>query len=209
MTVLTKSLKTELYRKAVHLSSLWIPFFIWQAERWVSIFFFLWLFIGNLVLEYGAYKKVPVIGSAFRRMFFKTLRHKEVVNGRFIPSGSVYVLLSALVCSFCFSRETATAAMAVMLVSDACAALVGKFWGRIRYGNGKSLEGTTAFAVSAFLLLSFLLPEYSGLVIMIAAMAATAAEFFEEKIMLDDNFSIPLVSGMILNLFHYQGFLNV
>lgn len=201
MTVLSKSLKTELYRKAVHLSSLWIPFFIWQAERWLSVFFFALLFVGNLLVEYCAYRKVSGIGSIFRRMFFKTLRHKEVVRGRFTPSGAVYVLMAALVCSFCYSSKAAAAAMSVMLVSDTCAALVGKFFGRIRYANGKSFEGTGAFVVSAFLLLSFLLPECPSAVVMLAAAAATAAEFFEDRLMLDDNFSIPLICGLILNLF--------
>ena len=54
---ISKELKKELYRKALHLSSLWIPLFIYLAHPGVSIIFFSALFIGNAIIEYGNYKK--------------------------------------------------------------------------------------------------------------------------------------------------------
>ena len=83
--VLSKSLKTELYRKAVHLSSLWMSLFIFLADRNVSIVTFSLLLALNLIVEYAAYRKTAVVGDLFRRMFIRTLRNREVCRERFVP----------------------------------------------------------------------------------------------------------------------------
>ena len=201
--ILTKSLKTELYRKAVHLTSLWMPLFILLAERNWSIILFASLLTLNLIVEYTAYQKTAVIGGLFRRMFIKTLRGKEVCRTRFVPSGSVYILAAALTVSVCFSARAAAAAMSIMLISDSCAAIFGKFFGSFRFANGKSVEGTTAFFVSAVLTVMFFFPTLSLPVVCITALAATAAEFFEKELRIDDNFTIPVISAFILNLISF------
>lgn len=107
--VLSKSLKTELYRKAVHLSSLWMSLFILWADRNVSIVTFSLLLALNLIVEYAAYRKTAVVGDLFRRMFIRTLRNREVCRERFVPSGSVYILAAALIVSVCFTSRAAAA----------------------------------------------------------------------------------------------------
>lgn len=199
---ISKSLQTELYRKAVHLSSLWMLLFILMVNRNISILLFLSLFLVNLAVEYAAYRKVPVVGGWFRRLFFKTLRRKEVVVHQFTPSGSIYVLLAALILSVCFVPAAAAAALAVMLVSDTAAALVGKIFGTIRFANGKSIEGTVAFFITACLILSACVLKCPWSVLIIIALLATLAEFFENELQVDDNLSIPLVVGFSLNLFY-------
>lgn len=196
----SKSLKTELYRKAVHLSSLWMPLFILRADRNLSILLFAVLLAANFATELAAYRKTAVIGGLFRRMFIKTLRNREICRSRFVPSGSVYMLAAALVVSVCFSARAAAAAMSVMLIADSCAALVGKIFGTLRFGNGKSAEGTAAFFVSAALTVRFFFPEVSPAVVCAAASTAALAEFFEKSVKIDDNFGIPLTTGFILNL---------
>lgn len=196
----SKSLKTELYRKAVHLSSLWMPLFILLAPRNWSIILFAGLLVIDLLVEYAAYQKKSFIGTLFRRMFIKTLRNREVSCSRFTPSGSVYILAAALTVSVCFAPYAAAAAMSVVLISDTSAALCGKFWGRYRFYNGKSAEGTSAFFISAVLVIAFYFPGVSLAIICAAALLATATEFFEKEISIDDNYAIPLVVGFVLNL---------
>lgn len=88
-----------------------------------------------------------------------------------------------------------------MLVSDTMAALVGKAFGTRMLYKHKSLEGTVAFFMSALLINMLFEPlfqfTYAGV---IACMAATLAELYEDKIDLDDNLSIPLFVGIILTL---------
>ena len=197
--VKSKSLKTALYRKAVHLSSLWIPAVIMFYSRNFCIVLFAGLLSIDIIAEYSACKRRG-IGKLFRRMFIKTLRNGEVARTRFVPSGSVYILSAALFVSVCFSQRAAAAAMSIVLTADACAALVGRFFGTFRFSNGKSVEGTAAFLVTAVLLVRFFFPAASVFAVCLTALLATAAEFFESKTGTDDNFSIPLVSGFILNL---------
>lgn len=198
--VLSKSLKTELYRKAVHLSSLWMSLFILWADRNVSIVTFSLLLALNLIVEHAAYRKTAVVGDLFRRMFIRTLRNREVCRERFVPSGSVYILAASLIVSVCFTSRAAAAAMGVVLVADTCAALVGKVWGTYRFSNGKSIEGTAAFFSSAVWVIVLFFPTVSPLIVFSAALLAAAAEFFEKETGIDDNFAVPLVSGFVLNL---------
>ncbi|MBQ8661871.1 MAG: phosphatidate cytidylyltransferase [Alphaproteobacteria bacterium] len=197
---LSKSLKTELYRKAVHLSSLWMPPAVLLLNRNASIILFACLLGLNLIVERAACLKTPFIGTLFRRMFIKTLRHKEVCRKDFVPSGSVYILAAALIVSVCYTPKAAAAAMSIMLISDSCAAVFGKFWGSHRFENGKSAEGTLAFFVSAFLITAFFFPALPLALLGLISVLATAAEFFERELQIDDNFAIPVITGFILNL---------
>ena len=104
---ISKTIKKELYRKALHLSSLWIPLFIYLAHPGVSIIFFSTLFIGNAIIEYGNYKKYPWARKTFGNIFFRILRNKETTHGRFQISGSLYVILAAIGCTLMFSKSVA------------------------------------------------------------------------------------------------------
>ena len=196
----SKSVKTELYRKAIHLSSLWMPMVIMLCPRNFCIVLFAVLTALNIIVEYAAFQKTTFFGTLFRKMFIKTLRNKEINHTTFVPSGSIYILAAALLVSVCFLPKAAAAAMCIVLIAYSCAALIGKFFGTFRFSNGKSVEGTTAFLVSAILICRFFFPAISPAALCLTAFLATAAEFFENKTGIDDNLSVPLISGFILNL---------
>ena len=117
------------------------------------------------------------------------------------PSGGAYVMLAAIACTLLFPPNIAVVAMTIMLISDTCAALFGKAYGMRYLYKNKSLEGTAAFFISALVIMmlcNFILPvTYASI---LAAFAATMAEVFEDKLDIDDNFSIPLSVGIILTL---------
>lgn len=196
---LAKNLKKELYRKSIHLSSLWIPLFIYFVHPGVSIVFFSLLFVGNVLIEYGNYKKYPWARRTFGSLFFRMLRHKETTHGKFQVSGSLYVLLAAIACTLLFPQPVAVISLSVMLISDTSAALFGKAYGTRKLYKNKSLEGTVAFFLSALIVNMLCEPiyhfTYAGV---IACAAASFAEMFEDKLEVDDNLSIPLVVGTVL-----------
>lgn len=196
---LDKSFKKEVYRKSIHLSSLWIPALIYFAHPGFSVTLFSLLFCGDAILEYANYKKYPWARQTFGKLFFKTLRDKECNRRFFQVSGSLYVLLAAIACTIFFSKPIAVIALTVMLISDTTAALVGKAFGTRKLYKNKSLEGTCAFFLSALVINMLYEPifhfTYAGV---LACMMATLAEMFEDKIELDDNLSIPLVVGTVL-----------
>ncbi len=199
---LSKSLKTEIYRKAVHLSSLWMPIFILRAGQRAGMVLFAGLLVIDLLFEYAAYRRIPLVGSFFRKLFLKTLRGKEICRTAFVPSGSVYVLAAALFVSVCYTPRAAAAAMSVMLIADSGAALVGKLFGTFRFYNEKSAEGTLTFFVCAVCVMNLFFPDGFLVLIYMTAILAAAAEFFEKEIGIDDNLSIPLICGFVLNLIY-------
>ena len=196
---LDKSFKKELYRKAIHLSSLWIPLVIYFAHTGISVTLFATLLLGDLVLEYANYRRQPWARQIFAILFSRTMRHKETTHTRFEATGSMYVLASAIVCTILFSKPIAVIALSVMLISDTAAALFGKAYGTRKLYKHKSLEGTCAFFVSALIvniICHHIFPF--GIASVIACIIATLAEVFEDKLDIDDNFSIPLSVGICL-----------
>lgn len=196
-----KSYRKELYRKAIHLSSLWIPALIYFTHPGFAVIVFSLLFAGDAILEYGNYKRWSWARHTFGSLFFKTLRNKETKKIYFQVSGSLYVLLAAISCTLLFSKPVAAIAMTVMLISDTVAALVGKACGTRKLYRHKSMEGTIAFFLSALFINMLYEPIYHfTYVSVLACLVATIAEMFEDKLEVDDNLSIPLFIGTILTV---------
>lgn len=195
--------RQELLRKSIHLSSLWMPAVIILFPQTVCIILFAVLLAGNILVEYGHYKQYPLFVKTYGRMFGKMLREKET-NGRFRLSGSPYVLGAALAVSILFPAPAAAAAMAVMLIADTAAALIGRPFGRHKINNGtKSVEGAVAFFIAGTAVIAaagtlfgadtaFFIKGTAGVFI------ASFAEIYENRIRIDDNLSIPLIVGACL-----------
>lgn len=196
-----KSFRQEVSRKLIHLSSLWIPAFIYFVPQNISITFFAFVLAGDAILEYGNYKRWRWARRTFGALFYRTLRSKELVHDHFQATGSLYVLSAAILCPLMFSQTVAAIALTVMLTSDACAALFGKAFGTRKLYKKKSLEGTVAFFLCTLLVLMLYTPIYPvTYASIIAALLATFAEMYEDKLEIDDNLSVPLIIGIVLTL---------
>lgn len=196
-----KSFRKELMRKAIHLSSLWIPGAIYFMPKIVLVPILLVILIGNIILEYGNFKRYPWARKSFGVLFFRTLRNKETSREHFQFTGAIYVLVSALLCLCLFDKVVAAIALTVMLISDSAAALVGRSVGRIKIYKNKTLEGTLAFFGSAIAinLLFYPLHDFTW-VSVVACLTATLAEVYEDKIEIDDNLSVPIFMSAVLSL---------
>lgn len=193
----------EILRKSVHLSSLWMPaLMLFVPPFWPAAVFAV-LLAGNVFVEYGYFKKWPFMMRTYGRMFGKMLREKET-DGRFRLSGSPYVLGGALAVSVLFAPDAAACAMAVMLISDTAAALIGRPFGRHKINQGKkSVEGAAAFFLSgAGVVAAFAamrgLPDAFVIGGVAGVFAAMFAEVYENKIKVDDNLSIPVIVGAFI-----------
>ena len=197
-----KAFRKELVRKAIHLSSLWIPAAIYFMPKIVLIPILLVILIGNVILEYGNFKKYSWARKSFGVLFFRTLRNKEMSREHFQFTGAIYVLLSSLLCLCLFPKEIAAIALTVMLISDCAAALVGRSIGKIKIYKNKTLEGTLAFFISAVLINLLFYPVYPfSFVSLIACFVATLAEVYEDKIEIDDNLSVPIFFAAVMVFF--------
>ncbi len=196
----------EVFRKLIHLSSLWMVALIWFFP-WTQLmlfYFFAACLVLNLLCEYAYSCRVPVITPLYSALFGKMLRN-EVKHGQWVVSGSPPVFAAAAFVTLLFHpQQIAAIALGIMLIADTAAALVGRRFGKHKIANGKSVEGVVAFCAAgiifAIVLLACgnLLSVKTALGAVVGVVLASMAELYEKQLHVDDNFSIPAVSGLFL-----------
>ena len=195
----------EVLRKLIHLSSLWMVAAIMLAKeeyRMALAVIFGTAWILNIVLEHAVACKVPYITPLYY-FFFKKMLRKTPEPSDWVISGGPPVWGAAFLVTLLFPTQAAATALAVMLIADTCAALIGRKFGKHKI-NGKSIEGCIAFflgGAAAFTVIAFFYPAPTVTAIICAACGiflAMLTELFEKQIHIDDNFSIPLTVGLSL-----------
>jgi dolichol kinase len=119
-------------------------------------------------------------------------------NGDF--TGATYILLSVCFTIALYDKPIAIAALAFIIVGDTLAAIIGRKFGRHRFSN-KSFEGSFAClagTVVVAVLVWLLMPEFPLSVGLAGALVATVVEAMPLGV--DDNVSVPLVSGLVMSL---------
>jgi dolichol kinase len=109
-------------------------------------------------------------------------------------SSSWYALGATLVHAL-LPPSLASAAVLVLGLADPAASVAGRIWGRRALGKGSWL-GAAVFAGVAAACLVALLPAWPAAVLFAVALAVAAAEVLPLPI--DDNLTIPLVTGGLL-----------
>jgi dolichol kinase len=143
----------ELIRKAIHLSSAIIPLTYWfLVERELTLQIVILLSLGFLTADYLRLKS-DVIEKIFMQIFGSALRQHEKKN----LTGATYVFTGSVVAIYLFPKEIAVAALLILSISDTLAALVGIPFGKHQFLK-KSLEGSSAFFLSTFVILSIFFP---------------------------------------------------
>ena len=112
--------------------------------------------------------------------------------------GATYILLSVCLTVALYDKMIAVAALGFIIVGDSFAALVGRKFGRHKFGR-KSVEGTLACLVGT-LLVALVAPQLPLMLGVIGAVVATATEALSTRI--DDNVSVPIISGLVMTLTH-------
>lgn len=185
---------SEFKRKIFHEIGLLIPisylfFDKKDAIFGMSIVVLVFVFIEFLRLRYD-------FGNEFiPKVVGKTVREYEKVD----LSAATYFIISSFFTVLLFNKYIAIAAISYNSIGDFFAALVGKKFGKIKYmGGKKSLEGSIACFISCLVVGLLLFNPFMALV---GALAATFAEGYLIKV--NDNLSIPIISGIILTLVSY------
>jgi glycerol-3-phosphate acyltransferase PlsY len=136
--------------------------------------------------------------SQFMKFFSAFIRRTE--TNRY--NGSTFLCLAFFLVILIFSRDVAITAMFFLSLGDAAAELGGKNFGRVKF-FGKSLEGTTAFFMVAFLIAFMLL--YDWKIALVGAIAGALVELLSFE--LDDNLTVPIGSALALSfaflVFHW------
>jgi len=197
------SFEFELMRKGIHMMSLSIPVVYYFIPKDVAL-----MILIPLTLLF-------VVGDALRSFHEPSFRLYHGIFGRMLRphektlqkktlNGASWVLISATLCVLVFPKLITITAFAILIISDTVAALVGRRYGTRRF-NDKSLEGSSAFVLSAIVVIFFTPKvQYAPVEYVIAAVAAVfgaIAEVLSYDI-IDDNIAIPVAIGSALWLLY-------
>ena len=144
---------------------------------------------------------IPLTGRLFNRLFGNMLRDHEKQG--ITLSGASYTLIAGFIAIILFEKPVAIAAIGILVISDALAAVVGRKFGSIKLNYGKSLQGSLAFLFSA-LAINYIVGELYGtphnyyVAVIAASISATFTELFSKRFKLDDNITIPLSFGFVM-----------
>lgn len=154
------------------------------------------LILGSLALPFlGAdllRLRSPAVNRWFLRWFHGAMRPREENR----PTGATYYFLACWLTIAFFERTVAAAALLILACGDTAASVVGQALGGFQLGRGKTLSGTLAFLISAFVVT---LPFFPPAIALGGAFIAAVAEFL--PLPLDDNLTVPLSAGISLTLF--------
>lgn len=200
------SMKRELKRKVLHLTGLIVPVVYILSDRTYTL-----TFIGMAMVVFLILEPFRIV-EAFRDKIKRVLRlyvQDEVISTleknideitreeeRSGIAAHIYFTAAAFIVVYFFPMDIAVGAIAVATVGDAMAAIIGKTLGRHRFTNGKSVEGSLTYFLSALIILISLMSFPHALV---GALAGMLAEFYD--LPPDDNFSNQLSVALAIYLF--------
>lgn len=184
---------SEYWRKACHsfaglsisLAYLWLPKDIFSCLFFPAAAIYIIIELARL--------KIKWIERIYLLAAKNFLRDEEYSR----PSAAFYFFVGSALTILLFPKQIAVGALIVLALSDTLAALVGRRYGKYRIWN-KTLEGSMAFFISAWLILTL----YFGcepLKHLMPALAGTLAELLPCPI--NDNLLIPLVIGLSYIIF--------
>ena len=185
-----RSMIAELLRKSIHLSGLILPVIYLFLDKPTMLVLMGILTGAALAVEFVKWCS-PHFGKFFSRIFKPLLRSHERKGAM---TGATYYLISAFLCILLFAKTIAIVCIFFMILGDMAAALVGKKWGRTKLLGRKSLEGSAAcFVVCVAIALVKLTP----VIAIVGALVATIVELMPFPI--DDNLTVPLISGAVMH----------
>ncbi len=174
------------------------PVFYYFTGRDTTIYFMTALFALVLIFELFRNRN-PVFNDWLWQHFRAFFKDKE----RYTTTSTPYFVGGALATVLFFDKPIAITALCFLTFGDVTAALVGKKYGKHKIFSPKSLEGSLAFFVIVtmvgFILKKLFFPAVlTSTAICYSALAATLVEMLPRPF--DDNITVPIVTGFILQM---------
>ena len=197
------SLYNEFRRKAIHLFALTIPIGYFLLPKTPSLLILGPFVAGAIMIDVVRLRKLPLHGF-LNRLLGPILRDHEEEDF----AGASYILSASFLSILLFHKSVALAAISFIILGDIAAALIGRRYGKTKIGwsltkvipfgnNRKSLEGSLSCLLMC-LVVAVVVPQLPLWIGIVGAVAATAAEGINLPV--NDNFSVPLLSGLCMQL---------
>jgi dolichol kinase len=132
-------------------------------------------------------------GKELFRTFFGQLAGRKEEEG---PNASFFYAVSLLIAVVLFEPRIAMGAIISLALGDPVAGIVGTLFGRLRI-KGKAVEGAVANLAASFLLINLIVE--SPWIALAGALAGAAIELLPVP-KVDDNLSVPIVSGLAMTI---------
>ena len=189
----------ELRRKALHLLALVIPAGMLLLGREAAIAILVPLGLVAMALDWARVRHAGA-RRVLHRLFAGMMRPEEIpALGEPVKlNGATMMCVAAALCAVALPVGPAAAGLAMLMVGDGAAAVVGRRVGRHKWpGSPKSVEGTVAMALAAFLVgLAVVAWPGAGVTVAACALGAAVAAGVEAlPIPINDNFRVPLLAG--------------
>ena len=183
--------KNEVYRKLIHLSSLFFPWLLWMIGKKMFLSFMAPILFFFILLDYIKHS-FPKIRDLYYYFFNAATRENEHDT----VTGATWVFIGIISTVVLFNQQIAIISLMVLSISDSMASLIGIKYGKTKLLK-KTLEGSFAFYLSTFLILS-IFTKISVTYAIISSMIITVAELIDINI--NDNIRIPLATAILLYL---------
>tara|TARA_B100000282_G_scaffold284393_1_gene248897 strand:+ start:162 stop:758 length:597 start_codon:yes stop_codon:yes gene_type:complete len=193
---MTTTLAGELLRKLIHLFSIIVPlaYFFYIKDKILMTIILIILTLIALIVEYARRNQKNKIGYFFQKYIKSILRPNEK-RGCF--TGATWMLIGYTITVLTFENDVAVLALLFLSIGDSCAGIFGrifpfgKVWNKSIFGSFVGLISCIIFGI----VINTALPVE---VIFFGAISGMFIEIIPLKI--DDNFSIPIFSGFMMQV---------
>lgn len=185
----------ELMRKGTHMGALVIPggYYFLHLDRPQMLSIMVPVTVAMILIDIARLRQWLFWKAFAQRILSPVIRQHEMA-GDF--TGATYILLSVCLTVALYDKPIAIAAIAFIIVGDTLAALVGRRFGRHKFGN-KSVEGSLACLIGT-VIVAVLMPDLPMGIRLLGAVVATIVEALPLGI--DDNITVPILSGLSMTL---------
>ena len=198
INMIQPSIKHEILRKSIHLTSLWIPLIYVLYGQFICFILLIIAALGMLLIDLARISKGKLNQALMPVLMATQIDRTFRLHENDALSGASYMLIGALLSIFVFSKETFVTAYSILMISDTLAAIIGLLRGKHKLIGNKTLEGTLAFFTSSLVIV--LIYETSLYAACIACIFTTIAELFAKKLKIDDNLLIPISYCVIFEI---------
>ena len=198
----------EIGRQLVHLFGLvFILMSLLVDKLLISVYFFM---IASFFLVYSYYvrREKTLLARLAERVengFRDFANSFERETTRIPYSGAFWFYFSCGLTLLLFPVQTAVVACSILAVSDSLSTIMGSRFGTQRIVGNKTLERSTFFFISAFIVAFLFINFWAAL---LAALTSTIAELLPEMRMfgvlrnrelINDNLTVPLITALLLS----------
>lgn len=187
-------LKAEVFRKLLNLWAIFIPVLYYLLPQ-ASARTLLLLVTACIVIIDFIRLHINGVKEGFILFFGSFLRRRELTN----LSGATFLLLGCLITAFLFSRPVVISACSFVIVGDTFAAMFGQNIKSPKIFK-KTLIGSLAYFGSNVIVV-VILHSLLNVPFWILFAGALGSTIFESlPLPWDDNFSVPILTGILMSL---------